>query len=87
MLASLVEDTGSNRFIRTKHIGCDKPMLYSINLSQLTKVKIKDITSADHMKIAALVNGQGDLKLGFYRIARKTSPFRARMNSATAKPF
>uniref|UniRef100_UPI0030058193 hypothetical protein n=1 Tax=Shewanella indica TaxID=768528 RepID=UPI0030058193 len=82
MLASLVEDTGSNRFIRTKHIGCDKPMLYSINLSQLTKVKIKDITSADHMKIAALVNGQGDLKLGFYRIARKTSPFRARMNSA-----
>lgn len=22
-----------------------------------------------------------------YRIARKTSPFRARMNSATAKPF
>lgn len=23
----------------------------------------------------------------FYRIARKTSPFRARMNSATAKPF
>ena len=24
---------------------------------------------------------------GFYRIARKTSPFRARMNSATAKPF
>lgn len=23
----------------------------------------------------------------FYRIARKTSPFTARMNSATAKPF
>ena len=26
-------------------------------------------------------------KFYFYRIARKTSPFRARMNSATAKPF
>lgn len=25
--------------------------------------------------------------LDVYRIARKTSPFRARMNSATAKPF
>lgn len=25
--------------------------------------------------------------MAIYRIARKTSPFRARMNSATAKPF
>ncbi len=32
---------------------------------------------------------QAETLLGFtvYRIARKTSPFRARMNSATAKPF
>ena len=29
----------------------------------------------------------GRLVANLYRIARKTSPFRARMNSATAKPF
>ncbi len=35
----------------------------------------------------ALVTAVTTLAAGIYRIARKTSPFRARMNSATAKPF
>ncbi|WP_335924872.1 hypothetical protein [Shewanella indica] len=86
MLASLVEETGSNRFIRTKHIECDKPMLYSINLSQLSKVKIKDITSADHMKIAVLVNAQGELKLGFYNNRDNTAPFQSVTDIEYASP-
>ena len=58
MLASLVEETGSNRFIRTKHIDCPKPSLYSINLSQLSRVPIKDIlwidAAGDYMCVHAL---------------------------------
>ncbi|RTR35895.1 hypothetical protein EKG38_24445 [Shewanella canadensis] len=86
MLASLVEETGSNRFIRTKHIECDKPSLYSINLSQLSRVQIKDITSAEQMKITVLINEQGELKLGFYNDRDNTDPYQSITDIEYASP-
>jgi hypothetical protein len=86
MLASLVEETGSNRFIRTKHIECHKPSLYSINLSQLSRVQIKDITSAEQMKIAVLINDQGELKLGFYNDRDNTNPYESITDIEYASP-
>ncbi len=86
MLASLVEETGSNRFIRTQHIECDKPSLYSINLSQLNRVKIKDITSANQMKIAVLINEQGERKLGFYNDKDNTDPYQSVTDIEYASP-
>ncbi|MCG9730954.1 hypothetical protein L1D44_14115 [Shewanella sp. Isolate13] len=86
MLASLVEETGSNRFIRTKHIECDKPSLYSINLSQLNRVPIKDMTSAEQMKIAVLINEQGELKLGFYNDRNNSDPYQSITDIEYASP-
>ncbi|WP_076542444.1 hypothetical protein [Shewanella sp. UCD-KL21] len=86
MLASLVEETGSNRFIRTKQIECDKPTLYSINLSQLERVRIKDMTDAKQMKIAVLINEQGELKLGFYNDRDNTDPYQSITDIEYASP-
>ncbi|WP_351089065.1 hypothetical protein [Shewanella sp. S1-49-MNA-CIBAN-0167] len=86
MLASLVEETGSNRFIRTKHIDCHKPSLYSINLSQLNHVRIKDITNAEQMKIAVLINEQGGLKLGFYNDRDNAEPYQSITDIEYASP-
>ncbi|MGI2173264.1 hypothetical protein K8B83_17605 [Shewanella inventionis] len=86
MLASLVEETGSNRFIRTKHIDCPKPSLYSINLSQLSRVPIKDITHAEQMKIAVLINDKGELKLGFYNDRDNTEPYHSVTDIEYASP-
>ena len=86
MLASLVEETGSNRFIKTKHIDCPKPSLYSINLSQLSRVPIKDITHAEQMKIAVLINDKGELKLGFYNDKDNAEPYHSVTDIEYASP-
>jgi len=86
MLASLLEETGSNRFIRTKHIECNKLSLYSINLSKLEHVKIKDITGARQMKIEVLINDLGELKLGFYNDKDNSIPYECITDIAYASP-
>ena len=86
MLASLLEETGSNRFIRTKHIECNKLSLYSINLSKLEHVKIKDITGARQMKIEVLINDLGELKLGFYNDKDNRIPYECITDIAYASP-
>lgn len=77
MLASLLEETGSNRFVRHEYIECDQPRLYRINLSEVSKVKISDITSARQMKICVLRDEQGRRKLAFYNDRDHQDPYQS----------
>lgn len=77
MLASLLDETGSNRFVRHEHIQCDQPLLYRINLSEVSKVKISDITSARQMKICVLRDEQGRRKLAFYNERDHKDPYQS----------
>lgn len=77
MLASLLDETGSNRFVRHEHIQCDQPLLYRINLSDVSKVKISDITSARQMKICVLRDEQGRRKLAFYNDRDHNDPYQS----------
>lgn len=77
MLASLLEETGSNRFVRHEYIECDQPRLYRINLSELSKVKITDITTARQMKLCVLRDEQGRRKLAFYNDRDHQDPYQS----------
>ncbi|MDN3700427.1 hypothetical protein QWY96_05185 [Vibrio artabrorum] len=52
--------------LTTKSIITSQEQLYSVNLNALSNVRIKDITSADQVKMTVLRNAQGELKLGFH---------------------
>lgn len=75
MLAGLTSETGENRFISTKSIKINTPTIYRINLSELSKVPINDITSAKQIKLQMLKNNEGDYKLGFYNDLDNLYPY------------
>ncbi|MGR5220953.1 hypothetical protein ACPV4B_12040 [Vibrio parahaemolyticus] len=77
MLASLVPETGENRFLKVKDIKVTQPTVYRINLSELSKIPIKDITSMDSVKVQMLKSPQGDYKLGFYNEKNKDHPYQS----------
>lgn len=58
--------TGSVMRLKTQQINTRQTQLYSVNINDLSKVKINDITNASQIKICVLKNTQGGLKLGFY---------------------
>jgi hypothetical protein len=75
MFAGLTEETGGNRFLSAEHIGQTPPTVYRIDLSELSKVKVKDITSATQIKIQMLLGNDGKRKLGFYNDRDAKHPY------------
>lgn len=64
--ASLAPKVGALMALTTKSIITSQEQLYSVNLNALSNVRIKDITSADQIKMTVLRSAQGELKLGFH---------------------
>ncbi|MGB2079585.1 MAG: hypothetical protein ACPHV3_07345 [Vibrio sp.] len=64
--ASLTPKTGALLKLTTSSINVSEEQLYSVNLNALSKVKIKDITTAKQLKLTVSHNEQGHLKLGFH---------------------
>ncbi|MEZ8859723.1 hypothetical protein [Vibrio sp. 10N.247.311.51] len=64
--ASLAPKVGALMALTTKSIITSQEQLYSVNLNALSNVRIKDITSADQVKMTVLRSAQGELKLGFH---------------------
>ncbi|MGO2509752.1 MAG: hypothetical protein ACTH6Y_12215 [Vibrio hibernica] len=64
--ASLTPHVGALMKLTSSSITTSQEQLYSINLNALSKIPIKDITSAKQLKMTVLRNVQGDLKLGFH---------------------
>lgn len=53
----------------------DEAKLYLVDLSELRKVRIKDLTTADRMKIAVLKNDSGERNLAFYHARDPHHPY------------
>ena len=75
MLAGLTKETGGNRFLSTQHISKTLPTVYRINLSALAKVKVKDVTTANQIKVQMLLGQDGKRKLSFYNEKDSTHPY------------
>lgn len=75
MLAGLIPETGENCFISTQEIRTNSPSVYRINLSELSKIKIKGITEAKTIKLTMLKSSEGDYKLGFYNDRKNQHPY------------
>ncbi|MCW3173502.1 hypothetical protein [Shewanella subflava] len=75
MLAGLTKETGGNRFLSAEHISQTQPAVYRINLSALAKVKVKDVTTANQIKVQLLLGQDGKRKLGFYNDKDSTHPY------------
>ncbi|MDF5522938.1 hypothetical protein P3698_24865, partial [Vibrio parahaemolyticus] len=76
MLAGLTLETGENAFLNVKDIKHKHDMVHRINLSELAKVRITDITSAKQIKLALLKNtSEGVYKLGFYNDVKGEHPY------------
>lgn len=75
MLASLQDETGSNRLLHSTFIQCSKPALYQINLSEISKIKIKDITKSHQVKVEVLHDGHNGRKLAFYSDKGQVHPY------------
>ena len=75
MLAGLTEETGGNCFLSTQHIKETSSMIYRINLSALSKVKISDITTAKQIKLQMLLDEDGKRSLGFYSDKDSVNPY------------
>jgi hypothetical protein len=77
MFAGLTDETGGNRFLSAEHIGQTRPTVYRIDLSELSKVKVKDITTATQIKIQMLLGNDGKRKLGFYSDRDANQPYQS----------
>ncbi|MBS9902369.1 hypothetical protein R7Q40_22875 [Vibrio sp. 506] len=76
MLAGLTLETGENAFLNVKDIKHKHDMVHRINLSELAKGPITDITSAKQIKLALLKNAsEGVYKLGFYNDVKGEHPY------------
>lgn len=84
MLAGLIPETGENCFISTKEIKIKHPAVYRINLSEVSKIKIKGITEAEAIKLCMLKNKEGDYKLGFYNDRNNDHPYNSVYDVAPA---
>lgn len=56
-------------------VGKDEAQLYLVDLAEFRKVKIKDLTSAEQMKIAVLKSPSGERKLAFYHYRSPIHPY------------
>lgn len=56
-------------------VGTDEAQLYLVDLAEFRKVKIKDLTSAEQMKIAVLKSPSGERKLAFYHYRSPIHPY------------
>ena len=75
MLAGLTKETGGNRFLSAEHISETPPWVYRINLSARAKVKVKDVTTANQIKVQMLLGRDDKRKLGFYNDKDSTHPY------------
>jgi hypothetical protein len=70
-LASMHPITGSVKSLSQKEIITSNEQLYSINLNALSKVPLKDITTAKEIKVTVQHSVHGELKLGFHNDKNK----------------
>lgn len=77
MFAGLTDETGGNCFLSAEHIGQTQPTVYRIDLSELSKIRVKDITTATQIKIQLLLGNDGKRKLGFYSDRDANQPYQS----------
>lgn len=74
-LASMLEEIGTVMALCVEAVTATQEQLYSINLNALSKVPIKDITTAKQVEMTVLRNVQGEIKLGFHNNKDKEYPY------------
>ncbi|WP_318478287.1 hypothetical protein [Photobacterium leiognathi] len=74
-LSALGSTVESFQRLSTLNITASEPNLYSINLSQLLKVKIKDITAMNSVTMRILKTRDGSRKLAFYNERDNDHPY------------
>lgn len=73
--ASLTPIVGAVMELTTESIITSQEQLYSVNLNALSKVPIKEITSAKQIKMTVQRSAQGELKLGFHNDENGEYPY------------
>ncbi|PHZ58393.1 hypothetical protein CRG86_010225 [Photobacterium leiognathi] len=74
-LSALGSTVESFQRLSTLNITASEPNLYSINLSQLLKVNIKDITAMNSVTMRILKTRDGSRKLAFYNERDNDHPY------------